>query len=132
MEFSYLKDTYLCIVRERVKTIAPDKLKDVLITKTAIKTLKSEDLVERVIMHQFKSARDAFRVHNEIEISGFGKFTISTKRLRLKKLYYENIINVIERRLEYSSNLPEWRIKQYNLRLGLIKEDLEYLKTKRA
>jgi nucleoid DNA-binding protein len=64
--------------------IPQDKMQDVLLTKTAIKTLKPLQIVERVIAFQFKDAREATRIVDEVEISGFGKFSRSRKRTKDK------------------------------------------------
>lgn len=66
------------------KLITPEKLRDVLITRTAIKTLQSEALVERIISFQFKDANEATKIYNEVEISGFGKFMLSARKARKK------------------------------------------------
>lgn len=115
-------------MREAVELIAPDKLKDVLIYRTASKTLCSQDLVEKVISHQFKSARDAFKLYKEVEITGFGKFQVSKAKIRRKKERLLEMIIKIEERL--TNPLPDWRVKQYQTRLDSLKETLAYVETK--
>lgn len=72
-----------------------EKVKDVLITRTAIKTLKPEQIVEKVISFQFRDAREHTRMVDEIEISGFGKF-IRSKAKTARKL---NKLNAAKERL---------------------------------
>jgi len=65
-----------------IEYIHRDKLKQTLITRTAIKTLKSESVVEVIINHSFKQANKKTKLEDEIEISGFGVFMLSQRKLQ--------------------------------------------------
>src|SRR5271167_2883740 len=81
------------------KLVSPDKLRDVLITRTAIKTLQSEKVVEKVISFQFRDANEAIKLCNQVEISGFGKFISSRSKMRKKLRKMEVIIIRLQRLL---------------------------------
>lgn len=111
------------------KLITPEKLRDVLITRTAIKTLQSEALVERIISFQFKDANESIKIYNEVEISGFGKFTLSTRKAKRKidKLYLIN--SRIDKLLENQS-LEEKDITSFNKKKTSNDVIIKYLQTK--
>lgn len=62
--------------------ISKDKLRDVLVTKTSLKTGIPVDKVDKVITFIFKDASQAFRTHNSVEISGFGVFKYSLPKMK--------------------------------------------------
>jgi len=117
-------------VRKTQDSIATDKLKGVLITRTAIKTLVPEDIVEKVIMFQFKDVRDAMTEHEQIEISGFGKFMTSPKKIRRKIEKSElALTNVIAKR---DGPNPEKRKESYDKMVEVTQNTIAYLKTKKG
>lgn len=111
------------------KIISPEKLRDVLITRTAIQNLQSESVVEKVISFQFQEAVKRLKVHHEVEISGFGKFLISPSKLakRIKKvqLAATNVQNLLDK-----GGLSEERVKDLERKLKGSNEVLNYLKTR--
>lgn len=109
--------------------IQVDKVKDVLITRTAIKLLKSESLVEKVIGFQFKDVTQMVKVHHQIEISGFGKFMISGAKLRRRIEKLEGVKKGYEGLI--LKELPEKQKSYYEKKLGDVTNLLEYLKTRR-
>lgn len=111
-------------------TIPADKLKGVLITKTAIKTLIAEELVEKVISFEFKDALQALKQHHQVEISGFGRFMISPNKTAKKVVKLERRIEYINLKIQ-NTDMPEGK---KNYWLGIIKRDTEtiqYLKTRK-
>lgn len=50
--------------------------------KTSVKTLTSESIVDAVIKHQWKSANEATKKNEEIEMAGIGKFYVSKAKVR--------------------------------------------------
>lgn len=89
------------------ETIPQARIKDVLITRTAIKLLKPESVVDKIVSFQFKDAIVHTKIVNEIEISGFGKFYVSQAKLR-KKVKKLNIkIEMIDRGLSNPEIIPE-------------------------
>lgn len=110
------------------KTIPSDKVGDVLITKTAIKTLKPEYIVEKVVNFQFKDAVSAMKTHNEVEISGFGKFYISQSKLRKRIKNSEDIISTLEKLVKDEKALERKHINES--KLEQMKEVLTFLKSR--
>lgn len=86
--------------------VSPDALKDVLLKKTSEKTILSEDIVEKIISFQFKEARDRMHDFNEIEISGFGKFQVSQKRLKDNVREIQAIVVNLEKAIIMSKLTP--------------------------
>jgi len=118
-------------VQKNQSSIDADKLKGVLITRTAIKTLVPEDIVEKVIMFQFKDARDAMVDHEQVEISGFGKFMTSPNKIRRKIQKLEILIFNMEAKLkdrpEEIRNMETW-----NNMMEKLKATVAYMKTKKG
>lgn len=105
-----------------------EKVKDVLVTKTAIKLLRPENVIERVVAFQFKDAVAAFKEYSEVEVSGFGKFYVSESRTKKKILMYEGAIRKYNKELD--SN-PEEERKAFILsKIKDLEELIEYLKGK--
>jgi len=118
------------MITSKVEVVAPEKLKDVLITRTAIRTLKSEAAVEKVISHQFRSARDAMRVYAEVEISGFGKYLLSQSKLRRKILRQEEMLRLCQEALKRSTT--DRRTSSLQQKINSLTEDLAFLRSKRT
>ena len=59
-------------------------MKDYLIRTLAVKMMIQEKVIEAVINDQFNSANEAMRIHNSVEISGFGKFIFNYKKAQKK------------------------------------------------
>lgn len=120
-------------MRKTQDSIGTDKLKGVLITRTAIKTLASEDIVEKVIMFQFKDARDAMVEHEQIELSGFGKFMTSRNKLRKKVEKLEKILHDMEIKVrERPHEIPENRLAIWDRLTQNTENVLTYMKTKKG
>lgn len=115
---------------QRENNVIPvDKLKDVLLTRTAIKTLKPEHWVDRVIAFQFKDASAATKYAKEVEISGFGKFYISASKVKKRLLKYENSLAKKERELA-RPDLPKEKRKQLESQKAVLIGLIDYLKSK--
>jgi|SRR6476620_9810417 len=111
-------------------TVLPaDKVKDVLVTKTAIKLLKPENVVEAIVNFQFKDAIAHIRETNEVEISGFGKFYISPAKAkrRLERLYTS--LNKVNEELN-NPTTPLERIKALSPKKESILQAINFLKQK--
>jgi nucleoid DNA-binding protein len=82
--------------------ISKDKIKDVLLNKTAAKTNTATSEVEKLIGFVFKDASKAFRTGNSVEISGFGVFKFSLKKLKkdveLKERQLKTLIKQYEKK----------------------------------
>lgn len=112
-------------------TIPADKLKGVLITKTAIKTLINEDVVEKIISFEFKDVLRAMKEHHQVEISGFGRFMISPNKTAKKISKLERRIDYINQKIIQNDEMPEGKKAYW---LGIIKreeETIQYLKTRK-
>lgn len=91
--------------RKKIERPEADRIKSILITRTAIKELISEDIVDRVVNFQFKDFKEMVHEHDQIEISGFGKFMVSPNKVERKKIKLEIIIEGLKRKLE-SEDMP--------------------------
>lgn len=109
--------------------ISKDKLKDVLITKTAIKTLKDPSIVEKVVGFAFEDAKKAFRTHKEIEISGFGVFKMSNVKIIKGLAKYESIVKQYKRMLE-NPQLPPEKRNTLEIKIESAQKIVDFLKTK--
>lgn len=86
--------------RKKIERPEADRIKSILITKTAIKELTSEDVIEKVIMFQFKDFRKMVFEHDQVEISGWGKFLVSPNKVRKKEEKLHNSINKFQGKLD--------------------------------
>lgn len=86
-----------------------------LIRRMIVDTAASEQVINAVLSHQFDSIGEALKVHDSVEISGFGKFMLSPKKV---KKHEEKIVKRLlshERTLA-SETLPEERRKITTMR----------------
>lgn len=116
----------------RKKIVRPEseKIKSILITKTAIKELVSEEIVEKVIMFQFKDFRNMVFEHNQIEITGFGKFLVSPNKVAKKKERMNATIKKFNAKLENEMEASDVKKEYWK---HVVKESLltlENLKTR--
>lgn len=74
-----------------------EKVHDLLVKKTAIRTLTPESVVEKIISFQGKDASKYVRSVNQVELSGFGKFMRSQNKTKKK-------IDSMEKNLERMKN----------------------------
>lgn len=75
------------------------KLHDFLVRKIAVKNMLSETVVDKILSHEKKSINSAFKVKNEVEVSGFGKFSISQVKLAKKIRNAEKILERLHAKL---------------------------------
>lgn len=120
-------------MRKSQDSISTDKLKGVLVTRTAIKTLVPEDIVEKVIMFQFKDARDAMAEHEQVEISGFGKFMTSKNKIKKKIENLEGALKAMEIKVrERPHEIPANRLAVWDKMTQNTENILAYMKTKKG
>lgn len=96
-----------------------------LLRKTAVKMMISESIVEKVITHEKKSINGAFKTKNEVEISGFGKFTISQVKLKKKIKKLGKTLSTLQQRNLNDPNNPDTIFK-----LQLTHKELDYFYSK--
>lgn len=87
-------------MKKNSNSIETDKLKGVLITRTAIKTLVPEDIVEKVVMFQFKDFLQAIKEHEQIEVTGFGKFMTSPNKIAKKLERLEGALEAMNKKIK--------------------------------
>lgn len=120
-------------MKKNQDNIHADKVKGALIKRTAIKTLVPEDIVEKVIMFQFKDARDQVRLHEQIEISGFGKLMTSPSKIRRRLERIERGLKAMEdRENNRVEEIPEKKKAFQDAMMQNAKEAIAYLKTKKG
>lgn len=79
---------------------SPMFFKQMAIRKMAVDMAIPEKVIEQVITHSFKRAREAFHENSSIEISGFGKFLVSQDRLKAQKYKYVSELKKWKKQLE--------------------------------
>jgi nucleoid DNA-binding protein len=120
-------------VKRNLSSISSDKIRGVLITRTAIKTLIPEDIVEKVVMFQFKDFRDAVDKHEQIEISGFVKFMTSPAKIRKKIERMEGALVSMDKKIkERPHEIPEKRLAVWDKMTETTKEIIAELKSKKG
>lgn len=95
--------------RKKIERPEADRIKSILITRTAIKELISEDIVDRVINFQFKDFKDMVHEHDQIEVSGFGKFLVSMTKVEKKKIKLQKVIDNLRNILDTDTEMPAGR-----------------------
>jgi nucleoid DNA-binding protein len=114
-----------------MEVIQLDKMKESLITTTAVKTMQSQEVVDKVINFEFKEARDALKIYGEVEISGFGKFIVSQAKLARKLRMQLDIEAAYIKKIEREGDEMSSRKKEdLIIRLSKTRDTITYLKTK--
>jgi len=104
-------------------------VKDYIIRKMSVKMMLSENVIESVVNHQFKSTIEAFYdVHKSIEIGGFGKFIFNVKKAQKKMDKYLQMKKALENQL--NTPLSEAKRKTAQSKLSEITENINQLKPK--
>lgn len=89
--------------------ISKDKIKDVLVSRTAGKVNVDTAIVEKVVGFAFKDAAKAFKKNNTVEISGFGVFRVSLSKLKKDLIRRErNLANVLKIPDQSNSNVKNY------------------------
>lgn len=116
--------------RKKIEKPEADRIRSILITKTAIKELTSEDVIEKVIMFQFKDFRKMVFEHDQVEISGWGKFLVSPNKVRKKEEKLHNSINKFQSKLDNEPDASKSRRDYWTEMVRLAYELLADLKTR--
>lgn len=104
-------------------------VKDYIIRKMSVKMMLSENVIESVVNHQFKSTIEAFYdVHKSIEIGGLGKFIFNGKKARKKMDRYIKMMTHLEDQL--NTPLSEAKRKTAQSKISEIAEAVKQLKPK--
>jgi nucleoid DNA-binding protein len=120
-------------VRKNLNSIEADKVKGVLMTRTAIKTLIPEDIVEKVIMFQFKDLKDNMLEHEQLEVSGFGKFMTSPAKIKRKIDKLEAVLINMEKKIrEKPEQIAPSRLAMWDKMTQRTEDVLAFLKTKKG
>lgn len=110
-------------MRQHEEDIKPKSLPlhDFLVRKTGVKLMIDETIVEKVIAHEKKGIRDAFRFSHEVEISGFGKFYISSPKLHKRIIRQERMVVALTKRATRGEDVTR--------NLGIAQSELQYYKS---
>lgn len=108
---------------DKPKTLS---VRDYIVRRVAPQLLLSEDTVNSVISHQYSSANEALNHHNEIEISGLGKFIFASKRCVYKLEYFKNML---EESIVLKEKEPE-RQNYYNKKIATATDAISYIEKK--
>lgn len=104
-------------------------MKDYLIRTLAVKMMIPEKTLETVINHQFNSANEAMKLHNSVEISGFGKFIFNYKKAQKKMEKMLSQQKLFQSRLDDPS-LSEQRRATETTKLNGVINNINILKPK--
>jgi len=104
-------------------------MKDYLIRTLAVKMMVQEKVIEAVINDQFNSANEAMRIHNSVEISGFGKFIFNYKKAQKKMNKMLSQKELFESRLKDAS-ISEQKRNTEMVKLTNVINNINILKPK--
>lgn len=97
--------------------------KDILIQKTAIELGQPEELVNKVVSYSYKQLSEASKIHDQLEVSGFGVLLVSAAKLKKRIAKNERILNYLlaleqtEETLIKIENVKKY-LEYYNTRLN--------------
>lgn len=103
-------------------------VKDFIIRKLAVKLMINEDVVEKIIVHNYSYLHKNLKEVNSIEFSGFGKLFFNRKKALGKIYALEQMIERCNSQLITAASEEESRY--YRRMIGNAITDLEYLKYK--
>lgn len=90
--------------------------------KVAVEVVIPENVIKRVVTHQFDSAYEALENNNNIELSGFGKFYYNTKKAEKEIIHTEK-----QKATHQARYVSEGTTEKERLTL---KRDIEHLEKK--
>lgn len=100
-------------------------IRELLVQKVALDTGTPEEVVHLVIRHQFQEALLGMRREGEIEISGFGKFTVSPAKVKRSVAKHLEIQAAIHKLLPQA---PAARVEGYQAKLDNLQTNLDFMK----
>lgn len=100
-----------------------------LIRILQFRTAQTENVIERVINHQFESALSAMEQHASLELTGFGKYYFN-KRKALKKMEKMLSQKSVFEKMSVNPDLSEARRRSAEYKLKNIVQNIEALKPK--
>lgn len=104
-------------------------VKDYLIRKLAVKLMVAENVVERIINHQFTEAQQSMRNNDSIEISGFGRFVFNRGKANKRMAQLLQIRDAVSDGMNNPLYSDKKRAKHKNIYEDVLFE-IEYLKPK--
>lgn len=81
-----------------------------LVRRMIVNTAVSEKVINAVLSHQIDSIGEALKLHDTVEISGFGKFILSPKKVKKMEIKIVKRLEAHKRTLS-DENLPDERRK---------------------
>lgn len=103
-------------------------VRDWITKKVAISTTIPENVIKRVMSHNYDSAYEATETNNSIEISGFGKFYYNKKKAKKEIEHCVDQKNTYEKRLqegcstEKERQRAENKVEYYGKKLAWLKK----------
>lgn len=110
--------------------ISHTKLLTLLTRKTSVTLNISEQIVDEVMTHQWKSAQEAVKKTNSIEISGLGKFSVREKTCSSKLKTLIKNKEFLIKKLSTVDTDDSREMASVQKKIDDISEDIEFLKTK--
>lgn len=85
------------------------KLRRDIVMKIVVETAIPEDVVNKIVEHQFKGVVKAIGTQSSVEMSGFGKFIFNHKKAYKTIIKYDLMIGALENILKDSTISPQKR-----------------------
>jgi hypothetical protein len=98
--------------------------------KVALASTIPENVIRRVVAHQFDSAYDALEKFNSIEISGFGKFYYNTTKADKELIHCKEQADSWQKRLE-SEGATEKERQQAREQVKWFNDKVEWMTNKK-
>jgi nucleoid DNA-binding protein len=96
-------------------------IKDQLVQQVAEDLKQPENVVDKVITHQFKHANQAMKLYSQVEISGFGKFEQSQAKIKRRIQKKEEIRDALQKKTP-----EELLTNNYQRKLSGVLAELEF------
>ena len=104
-------------------------LKDYIVRKLSVKMMMDEQVINKIISHQFNAANEATKNNYSIELSGFGKFLFNNKKA-IKKIEELETLKKSYINILFNKELSERRKETLQSKLDSIELDINTLKKK--
>jgi len=99
----------------------------VLIRTTSVKLAINEQIVQKVVDYQFKSAHEAMGIHHTIELCGFGKFIFNNNKAKKKLVSLQKTVEILQNELDHPETAKKNPVFSKNV-LKATKEHIASLK----
>jgi len=108
-------------------------LKDRIISDIAaspvVDKIISEDVISKIVQHQFETTLRAFTLFHSVEISGFGKFLLNDTRVNREMEKYRRMLNIYDERIQ-TPDISDAVRRNLQIKIATIIGNIKSLKPK--